>query len=157
MSKSLALTLVLALTLLNMACGKSATTPALVVPALPIAPVAGASNHTMAFQASRDPNNGVDSPASYTVTRSMVVVIPQPSDFSVQQNGSEFYHVSIMIGSVSCDYQNVVNISFLVTASGCTTVSNTVSLNPGDIITVDVSNNQQTNRTSVLGNIILQY
>lgn len=111
---------------------------------------------TQTFTANRT-SGGVNTPGTAIAVKTTVVTIPKASDFLVIANAAEPYHVSIDIGTESCDFIHNAGDGFISNGSGCTTINSTVTLSTGQSVTVMVSNNAQTNNTIVEVAIILQY
>lgn len=83
------------------------------------------------------------------------VYLPNLSDFVVLSNSTNFYHVTISIGSVSCDYIHQAGASTLTSGSGCTTTDSFSDLVAGEAITVSIpSSVAQTTNIQVLLNIV---
>ncbi len=129
-------TLALVVTLLTLiGCGKPGSNQPLpqVIPSQPTHTVS-----TLTMFAYRE-YHGANSPDTRTFSNSAEVTIPQPSDFQVIQNATDFYHVTLNIGSVSCDFIHQSGSSTLSAGAGCSG-SSPVLVNSGDIIQLMIGN-----------------
>jgi hypothetical protein len=119
-------------------------------------PGAGLTTSIQAFTASRLMNNGVSTPGTATATKTTIVTLPALSDFAIQANASDAYHVTLDAGTVSCDYIHNLNAGGLSAGSGCTTANPTVTLTAGQTVVLTIQANNQTNNTTVTLNLTLQ-
>lgn len=150
-------TLVLILVVVLTGCGKGSNNP--------LIPGGGSgggggyapTTHYQTLQGTRIGNGGIDTPGNLTASQSMIVTLPALSDFTVLSNAAEGYHVTLNVGIVSCDYIHIAGSGVLSNGSGCTTGNPTVSITPGQQITIDIQNNGQVNTSAVSVNLSLTY
>lgn len=98
----------------------------------------GYTAFTQTITSSRDATT--NTPGTWTATQTTIVTIPLPTDLVVTSNAAEFYHASISIGSVSCDYTHQAGAGGYSNGAGCNTTSSTVTINPGDAVSLTITN-----------------
>ncbi len=118
--------------------------------------IPGLVTSTQVFTASRLLGNGASTPGTATATKTTIVTLPALSDFAIQANASDAYHVTLDIGTVSCDYNHALNAGGLSAGSGCTTTNPTVTLSAGQTVVLTIQANGQVNNTTVTLNLTLQ-
>lgn len=128
--------LVLVLTLALAACGGGTSTKYFIPGSTP--PGASPAVTPVTLNASLTPS-GNDFPGTMQVTARTRAYIPDPVSIAVIQNASETWHVSLSIGTVTCDYIHDPNPSRFRWGAGCSTLNTYVDLNQGESVTARVS------------------
>lgn len=132
--------LIFSLAILGIGCGKSGsnTQPTTAIP--------GQSNGST-YQQTISANSGQVNGTSYTVSQPGYVLTPVYTQVNISQDQSEFYHVMVTIGSVSCDFTHAVN-SNTTTSGACSGGQSQISMNVGDVINITIPPNGMMNIAS---------
>lgn len=83
----------------------------------------------------------VDSNDTRSMPANAVAQTPQASDLSVIQNGSEFYHVTVTVGNVSCDFIHNAGAAGFVNGAGCGAVGASFPVTAGQLLTTSITTN----------------
>lgn len=105
-------------------------------PFLPIVPT-GTITHTI-LVASR--TSTTTNPATVLVSQTGNITLPALSDFTVDQNIPEFWHVSLQVAGVTCDYIHQAGAVGISSGAGCSTLNTEVSVKAGDQIVLSINN-----------------
>ncbi len=119
------------------ACGGGSSS--YTAPRKTIQPTASYTPFIVVLQSTRA-SNGPPTNGESTATQSERVTLPAFSDFVITANNTDFYHVSLTIGSTVCDYTHQAG-SNQISAGGCTTLNTYADIAAGEVISLSISGN----------------